>query len=255
MEQFHNIKNRKGNDKMENIIEITNLTKIYKNKIKALENINLTINKGEKVTIFGPNGAGKTTLIKTIGMFIIPDRGKIKIKGYDTQKEEKKIKKMITISTANERSFYYRLSLEENLKFFGMLNNITGKELKKKVEKGLKEMGLYENRKIKYMEASTGMKRRLNLARALIKEAEIYLLDEPTNGVDIETKIKIYEIMEELSQKGKTIILASHEVSEIEKTDRIIVLKKGKVVADKKTEEILKKTTKENEERLLELIK
>ncbi|WP_156168756.1 ABC transporter ATP-binding protein [Marinitoga sp. 1197] len=240
---------------MENIIEITNLTKIYKNKIKALENINLTINKGEKVTIFGPNGAGKTTLIKTIGMFIIPDRGKIKIKGYDTQKEEKKIKKMITISTANERSFYYRLSLEENLKFFGMLNNITGKELKKKVEKGLKEMGLYENRKIKYMEASTGMKRRLNLARALIKEAEIYLLDEPTNGVDIETKIKIYEIMEELSQKGKTIILASHEVSEIEKTDRIIVLKKGKVVADKKTEEILKKTTKENEERLLELIK
>ncbi|WP_254867739.1 ATP-binding cassette domain-containing protein, partial [Marinitoga sp. 1154] len=141
MEQFHNIKNRKGNDKMENIIEITNLTKIYKNKIKALENINLTINKGEKVTIFGPNGAGKTTLIKTIGMFIIPDRGKIKIKGYDTQKEEKKIKKMITISTANERSFYYRLSLEENLKFFGMLNNITGKELKKKVEKGLKEMG------------------------------------------------------------------------------------------------------------------
>ncbi|NUV00571.1 multidrug ABC transporter ATP-binding protein, partial [Marinitoga sp. 1154] len=123
------------------MIEITNLTKIYKNKIKALENINLTINKGEKVTIFGPNGAGKTTLIKTIGMFIIPDRGKIKIKGYDTQKEEKKIKKMITISTANERSFYYRLSLEENLKFFGMLNNITGKELKKKVEKGLKEMG------------------------------------------------------------------------------------------------------------------
>ncbi|NUV00580.1 multidrug ABC transporter ATP-binding protein, partial [Marinitoga sp. 1154] len=156
---------------------------------------------------------------------------------------------------ANERSFYYRLSLEENLKFFGMLNNITGKELKKKVEKGLKEMGLYENRKIKYMEASTGMKRRLNLARALIKEAEIYLLDEPTNGVDIETKIKIYEIMEELSQKWKTIILASHDVSEIEKTDRIIVLKKGKVVADKKTEEILKKTTKENEERLLELIK
>nr|WP_272481039.1 ATP-binding cassette domain-containing protein [Marinitoga sp. 1155] len=65
-----------------------NLTKIYKNKIKALENINLTINKGEKVTIFGPNGAGKTTLIKTIGMFIIPDRGKIKIKGYDTQKDD-----------------------------------------------------------------------------------------------------------------------------------------------------------------------
>ncbi|KLO24388.1 ATP-binding cassette domain-containing protein [Marinitoga sp. 1155] len=64
------------------------MTKIYKNKIKALENINLTINKGEKVTIFGPNGAGKTTLIKTIGMFIIPDRGKIKIKGYDTQKDD-----------------------------------------------------------------------------------------------------------------------------------------------------------------------
>ncbi|WP_052913274.1 ATP-binding cassette domain-containing protein [Marinitoga sp. 1155] len=116
-------------------------------------------------------------------------------------------------------------------------------------------MGLYENRKIKYMEASTGMKRRLNIVRALIKEAEIYLLDEPTNGVDIETKIKIYEIMEELSQKGKTIILANHDVSEIEKTDRIIVLKKGKIVADEKTEEILKKTTKENEERLLELIK
>ncbi|APT76471.1 multidrug ABC transporter ATP-binding protein [Marinitoga sp. 1137] len=240
---------------MEKIIEIKNLTKIYKNGIKALENINLTINRGEKITIFGPNGAGKTTLIKTIGMFIIPDKGEITIKGYDIKKESKQIKKLISIATSNERSFYYRLSLEENLNFFGMLNNLTGKELKKKVEKGLKEMGLYETRKIKYMEASTGMKRRLNLARALIKEAEIYLLDEPTNGVDIETKMKIYEIMEELSQKGKTIILASHDVSEIEKTDRIVVLKKGKITADKKTGEILEKTTRKNEEKLLELIK
>ncbi|WP_129407796.1 ABC transporter ATP-binding protein [Marinitoga lauensis] len=240
---------------METIIEIKNLTKIYKNRIKALKNINLTINRGEKITIFGPNGAGKTTLIKTIGMFIIPDEGEIKIKGYDIKKEVKQIKKLISIATSNERSFYYRLSLEENLNFFGMLNNLTGKELKKKVEKGLKEMGLYENRKIKYMEASTGMKRRLNLARALIKEAEIYLLDEPTNGVDIETKIKIYEIMEELSKNGKTIILASHDVSEIEKTDRIVVLKKGEIITDRKTGELLEKTTRKNEERLLELIK
>ncbi|WP_129408294.1 ABC transporter ATP-binding protein [Marinitoga lauensis] len=240
---------------METIIEIKNLTKIYKNGIKALKNINLTINRGEKITIFGPNGAGKTTLIKTIGMFIIPDDGEIKIKGDDIKKESKQIKKLISIATSNERSFYYRLSLEENLNFFGMLNNLTGKELKKKVEKGLKEMGLYKNRKIKYMEASTGMKRRLNLARALIKEAEIYLLDEPTNGVDIETKIKIYEIMEELSKNGKTIILASHDVSEIEKTDRIVVLKKGEITADRKTEELLEKTTRKNEERLLELIK
>ncbi|KAF2955605.1 ABC transporter ATP-binding protein [Marinitoga sp. 38H-ov] len=240
---------------METIIEIKNLTKIYKNGIKALKNINLTINRGEKITIFGPNGAGKTTLIKTIGMFIIPDEGEIKIKGYDIKKEVKQIKKLISIATSNERSFYYRLSLEENLNFFGMLNNLTGKELKKKVEKGLKEMGLYENRKIKYMEASTGMKRRLNLARALIKEAEIYLLDEPTNGVDIETKMKIYEIMEELSKNGKTIILASHDVSEIEKTDRIVVLKKGEITTDRKTEELLEKTTRKNEERLLELIK
>ncbi|WGS64119.1 ABC transporter ATP-binding protein [Marinitoga aeolica] len=240
---------------MEKIIEIKNLTKIYKNGIKALKNINLTINRGEKVTIFGSNGAGKTTLIKTIGMFIIPDDGEIKIKEYDIKKESKQIKKLISIATSNERSFYYRLNLEENLNFFGMLNNLTGKELKKKVEKGLKEMGLYENRKIKYMEASTGMKRRLNLARALIKEAEIYLLDEPTNGVDIETKMKIYEIMEELSKNGKTIILASHDVSEIEKTDRIVVLKKGEITADIKTEELLEKTTRKNEERLLELIK
>ncbi|WP_165143931.1 ABC transporter ATP-binding protein [Marinitoga sp. 38H-ov] len=240
---------------MEKIIEIKNLTKIYKNGIKALKNINLTINRGEKITIFGSNGAGKTTLIKTIGMFIIPDDGEIKIKGYDVKKESKQIKKLISIATSNERSFYYRLNLEENLNFFGMLNNLTGKELKKKVEKGLKEMGLYENRKIKYMEASTGMKRRLNLARALIKEAEIYLLDEPTNGVDIETKMKIYEIMEELSKNGKTIILASHDVSEMEKTDRIVVLKKGEITADIKTDELLEKTTRKNEERLLELIK
>jgi len=240
---------------MEKIIEIKNLTKIYKNGIKALKNINLTINRGEKITIFGSNGAGKTTLIKTIGMFIIPDDGEIKIKGYDVKKESKQIKKLISIATSNERSFYYRLNLEENLNFFGMLNNLTGKELKKKVEKGLKEMGLYENRKIKYMEASTGMKRRLNLARALIKEADIYLLDEPTNGVDIETKMKIYEIMEELSKNGKTIILASHDVSEMEKTDRIVVLKKGEITADIKTDELLEKTTRKNEERLLELIK
>jgi ABC-2 type transport system ATP-binding protein len=234
------------------MIEIKNISKTYKNNIKALKNINLYIKKGEKIALLGANGAGKTTLLKTISSFILPDSGEIIINGKNTRKYKNVVNKEISIITSNERSFYYRLSLFENLIFFGMLNNLIGRELKYKVNLVLEQVNLLKDKNIKYMEASTGMKRRLNLARGLLKSANIYLFDEPTSGVDIETKIKIFKMIEQLSAENKTIIIATHDISEIKQTSKIITMNNG-VITGEYTSNVFNNIN--DEEKLLELIK
>ncbi|MDO7976481.1 ATP-binding cassette domain-containing protein [Oceanotoga teriensis] len=233
------------------MINISNVSKIYKNKILALNNINLKINNGEKIALIGSNGAGKTTFLKIIASFILPDKGKI----YINNKESFKQFKEISIITSNERSFYYRLTLEENLIFFGMLNNITGKKLKNKVEEVLEKVNLLEQKKIKYMEASTGMKRKLNIARGLLKDSNIYLFDEPTIGIDIESKIKILKIINEIHSENKIILIATHDLLEIKQTKKIIAMKKGKIKTILKTSDFLKKNSNDEEKAILNLIR
>jgi len=217
---------------VKNVLEIKEIKKRYKNGIKALKGVSVKVRKGEKVAFFGENGAGKTTLLKIIATFLIPDSGKILLNDVDLLKNQKYAKEKITISTGIERSFYYRLTVKQNLEFFGMLNGMLGKELKTKIEKVIEEVGLTEFKNVKYMELSKGLKRRLDIARALMKEAEVYIFDEPTSGIDIKTRYKIYEIVERLTKRKKIILLATHEIDELKKMDRIIVLKRGEKITE-----------------------
>ncbi|QTA38009.1 ATP-binding cassette domain-containing protein [Thermosipho ferrireducens] len=214
------------------MLVIRQIRKKYKNGIEALKGIDIKIKRGEKIALFGENGAGKTTLLKIIATFLIPDDGKVTLDGIDLFKNQKYAKKMISISTGIERSFYYRLTVKQNLEFFGILNGLLGKDLRLTVEKVITETGLTEYKNIKYMELSKGLKRRLDIARALMKEAEVYIFDEPTSGVDIKTRNEIHNLVEKLVQRKKIILFATHEIEELKKMDRIIILKRGEKLGE-----------------------
>jgi ABC-2 type transport system ATP-binding protein len=213
------------------MIETENLTKIYKANVVANDSISLTIGKDEIFTLLGPNGAGKTTLIKILATLVLPTSGTARVNGYDILKEENKVRRSIGLSTGRERSFYFRLTGQQNLEFFGALQGLRGRGLKARVEHLLKTLGLWEHKDRKYMKYSSGMKKRLSLARALLPDPPVLLLDEPTSGIDPSSTGDIHQMIRELKDDGKTILLATHDMRDSEKlSDRIGILKEGRLI-------------------------
>ncbi|WP_231556055.1 ATP-binding cassette domain-containing protein [Thermotoga neapolitana] len=148
------------------MLEVIDVWKKYPPKTQALREVSFEAEEGSITAVFGENGSGKTTLLKVIASFLIPDRGKVLIDSVNIVEKPSFAVEKVSISTGYERSFYYRLSVEENLKFFGMLNDLLGKTLKRETERVMKELGLLECRKKRYMELSTGYKKRVDVARA-----------------------------------------------------------------------------------------
>lgn len=213
------------------MIETETLSKIYKANIVANDSISLVIRKGEIFVLLGPNGAGKTTLIKILATLVLPTFGTAKVNNYDILREEGKVRQSIGLSTGRERSFYFRLTGKQNLEFFGALQGLKGRELKARVEHLLREFGLYEHRDHKYMKYSNGMKKKLSLTRALLTDPPVLLLDEPASGIDPSSAHDIHQIIRELRDSGKTILLTTHDMHEAEKlSDRIGILKEGRLI-------------------------
>lgn len=201
-----------------------------KKEVTALSNINIQIKKGELVGLLGPNGAGKTTLIKILCTLVLPSSGKAFIHGYEVEKDERKIKKIIGLCIHDERSFYWRLTGRQNLRFFAKLNNISGKEAEEGVKHLLEFVGLAHEADRVFKDYSTGMRQKLAIARGLLTNPEIIFMDEPTNGLDPVTAHKlIHFIREKLVEEGlKTVVFASHNLHEVEiLCDRIIEVDKG----------------------------
>ncbi|MGL4589552.1 MAG: ABC transporter ATP-binding protein [Mycoplasmatales bacterium] len=209
-------------------IEINNLTKVFENKnraFRAVEEINFTVNSGEIVTLLGPNGAGKTTIIKMIVGILTPTSGEIIINNSAAQQS-----KQFGIAFGGDQGFYNQASALENLQFFAKLAKIDKQELKKQIPDVLKQVDLFDNRHQMVGEFSRGMKQRLHLARALLGEPDILLLDEPTIGLDLEIAHQIREIILKLKSKEKCILLTSHVLNDIETlSDKIILLGNGKI--------------------------
>lgn len=214
------------------MLEVIDVWKKYPPKTQALRGVSFEAEEGSITAVFGENGSGKTTLLKVIASFLIPDRGKVLIDSVNIVEKPSFAVERVSISTGYERSFYYRLSVEENLKFFGMLNDLLGRTLKRETERVMKELSLLECRKKRYMELSTGYKKRVDVARALMKKASIYIFDEPCSGVDLRTRLKIHEIMRGLKENGRIVIFASHDLEDLKIADRVIVLKKGEKVLE-----------------------
>ncbi|MGL4848217.1 MAG: ATP-binding cassette domain-containing protein [Clostridium sp.] len=217
------------------IIEVENIYKDYGNHI-AVDGLSLDVKKGEILGILGPNGAGKSTLIGMICGLIKKTKGDItyeeNIKKVDAWKENIGV-------VPQDFAIYFDLTAEENVNFFCSLYGFKGKELKKRVDRTLEFVGLTEVRKKKAAEFSGGMKRRLNIACAIAHEPKLIIMDEPTVGIDPQSRNHILKSVLKLREEGATIIYTSHYMEEVDMLcDRIIIVDKGKKIAEGSSDEL-----------------
>lgn len=217
------------------IIEINNLSKKYKDLV-AVNSLNLSIKKGDVHGVLGPNGAGKSTLISCIVGLNIPDSGGVV---YEGESSIKKWSENIGY-VPQELAIYPELSAYDNIKFFASLYGLKGGELEKKVRQSLDFVGLTDVKDKKSSEFSGGMKRRLNLACAITHSPKLIIMDEPTVGIDPQSRNRILENVKQLNQQGVTVIYTTHYMEEVEAIcNTITVLDKGNVIANGTKEEIM----------------
>ena len=214
----------------EHIIQTINLTKEY-GDIKAVDDVSLKIGKGEIFGLLGPNGAGKTTIINILVGLSLPSSGTAKIAGYDVTKHPIEIKKRLGIA-AQDSYFDHHLSLKDNLFYHGLLYGLPRKELKKRVDTALQWSKLEKYKNKKFQQLSGGMQRRLVVARAMLSNPEILLLDEPTTGLDPQTRRHLWEFIKNLKEAGKTVLLTTHYMEEADiLCDRIAIIDHGMIIA------------------------
>jgi len=217
---------------MTNVIELHSVSKKYAKSARfSLEDINLNIKKGEKLGVFGPNGAGKTTLMSILCRIIPQTSGDVFYKNEGENVSNKSFLNSIGY-VPQDFSFYPELSPYQNLRYFGTLYGIQKNELTSRIEQLLAVLGLHNVMHKKVQTFSGGMKRRVNLAIGIINNPSILFLDEPTVGVDVQSKNAIMAYLEELNKKGTTIIYTSHHLNEAEEfCDTIVLLDHGKLIA------------------------
>jgi ABC-2 type transport system ATP-binding protein len=198
---------------------------------KAVNGVSFTIHKGEIFGLLGPNGAGKTTTIRMLSTVLEPDRGDVTIGGYSIRHDADAVRALIGVCP-QELALYQDLSALDNMVFFGRMVGLDGKEAKVQATANLKLMGLADRAKGKISKFSGGMKRRINLAIALMGNPELLFLDEPTVGIDPQSRNNIYETIESLRDKGMTILYTTHYMEEANRLcDRIAIIDGGQIIA------------------------
>lgn len=213
-----------------NIIEVKDLVKEFKG-LRAVDNITFSVKENEIFGFLGPNGAGKTTTINIICTLLSKTSGEITLNGYDAARERNKIRNCIGI-VFQDPSLDDRLTALENLHFHGLLYNIPRNELKKRSEEVLEIVDLISRKNSLVMTYSGGMRRRLEIARGLLHYPKVLFLDEPTLGLDPQTRNKIWDYIIKLKKnKNITIFLTSHYMEETEICDRIAIIDNGKIIA------------------------
>ncbi len=203
--------------------------------VEALKGVSFRIYRGEVFGLLGPNGAGKTTTVKILSTLLLPDSGVATVLGYDVVKEAVEVRRRIGVSLTVEKGFFWKLTGRENLMYFGMLYGMDGAELKQRVQKMLELVGLEElgsSDKL-YEEYSLGMKARLSIARALLTDPELLILDEPTLGLDPPSARLLRELLIKVAhQEGKTVLITTHNMFEAEiMCDRLAIINEGTIVA------------------------
>ena len=223
----------------ENLISINNLSKTYKNGLKALNNVSLNIKKGEILAMLGPNGAGKTTLISIICGIVTPSSGKVNVDGFDIINDYRQTRSKIGLVPQE-------LTLEN---FETVFNNVSftrglyGKAPDPKyIESVLKKLSLWDKKDNILRQLSGGMKRRVLIAKALSHKPSILFLDEPTAGVDVELRKDMWKSVEALRESGVTIILTTHYIEEAEAiADRVAVINNGEIIVVDQKKDLLNK--------------
>jgi len=213
-----------------NVVETKNLTKFYGNEC-AVDKINFSIKKGEIFGLLGPNGAGKTTTVSMLSCLIKPTNGDAIICGYSILSKSLDVKKRIGV-VPQDIALYPTLTAKENLIFWGQMYGFYGKDLKSRVDKVLEIVSLKDRQNDLIKKYSGGMKRRINIAVGLLASPELLILDEPTVGVDPQSRINILETLKNLNSNGLTILYTSHYMEEVEFLCKTIaIMDLGKIIA------------------------
>lgn len=226
---------------MTEYLSIKNLRKVYNDNGRefiALDDVSFNINRGEIVALLGPNGAGKTTIVSIIGGYLLPTSGSVIVDGQDIIKSRSRDN--IGVSFGGDLGFYGRATAKQNLSFFADLAKIPYRKQKKEIERVLDLVDLTSDMNNKVQFFSKGMKQRMHIARALLGDPKLILLDEPTDGLDVEIATNIRKVIKALAQTNTSILLTSHMMSEVEAlSNQIILLGAGKIYAKGTVEEII----------------
>lgn len=219
------------------VIEIKNLVKKYDDTV-AVDNISLSIEEGEIYGILGPNGAGKSTAISIICSLLHATTGEVLVLGEDIKKNSLKVKKQLGL-VPQSIALYRDFTAYENVKFFGELYGLRGRKLKESIDSALEFTGLLEMKNKKTKEFSGGMIRRLNIACAIIHNPKVLIMDEPTVGIDAQSRNHIIQSVKNLNKKGVTIVYTTHYMEEAEALcSKIAIIDQGKIIVEGSKEEL-----------------
>ena len=235
----------------ETLLHVSKVYKSYgKSAVPSLAGIDFTVAKGEIVGIFGPNGAGKTTLISILCSILEPTLGSV-VYHLEGEKSPREIRSKLGF-VPQDFSFFPELTAKQNLSYFGNLFNLKKEDLAQKIDDLLQKVGLFHVKNQKVSTFSGGMKRRLNLIISLLHDPSVLFLDEPTVGVDVQSKIAIMSLLQELNRQGTTIIYTSHHLKEAEEfCNQIILIDHGKIIASETLTNLLREHEVGNLEELI----
>jgi ABC-2 type transport system ATP-binding protein len=196
----------------------------------ALRDFSLSIPTGEVISLLGPNGSGKSTTLRLISTVLLPDRGAVSVNGVTTQLDAQAVRRQVGFALASERSFFARLTVRENLMFFATLEDIPWRDRGVRADAVLAQVRLEEHSGKQVMKLSSGMHQRLGIARALIKNPRVLLLDEPSRSLDPAAANQLSELLGNLAGRGITIVLVTHNFAEaVAVSDRIAILQHGEL--------------------------
>ncbi|HOK42261.1 MAG TPA: ATP-binding cassette domain-containing protein [Thermoclostridium caenicola] len=223
------------------MLELNGLTKRFGN-VTAVDNLTFTVQKGEIFGLLGENGAGKTTTLRMLATMLKPTSGTARLAGFDVVRSPEEVRRRVGFLFGGESGLYDRLTVYENIQYFGELNDMHPREIKKRIEElaDIFDMKDFLNKRAGKL--SKGMRQKASFARAIIHNPDVLLLDEPTSGLDVGAMREVQAFLKVQKEKGKTILFSSHTMSEVEKLcDRIAVIHKGSLVDMGSTDELLKK--------------
>lgn len=238
------------------MISLNNVTKKFDDKTATYE-LNFKINEGEIFGLLGENGAGKTTTLRMLATMLKPTSGNITVCGFDTVKQDSKVRENIGIMFGGETGLYDRLTAKENIEYFGMLYDMDKNKLDEQIKKISKilEMDEYIDKRVANF--SKGMKQKVAFARTIIHNPKVLLLDEPTSGLDVTAAVQVHEFIKSCKKEGRTVVFSSHTMSEVEKLcDRVAIIHKGKLIDLDTLDNLRVKYNEDNLEKLFtDLIK
>lgn len=220
------------------MLETDKLTKQFKDTV-AVDDVSLVLKRGESVGLLGPNGAGKSTAIAMISTLMKPSSGDVRLNGKSVLKKPDEMRRVLGV-VPQKIALYEELSAYENLKFFGRLYGLSGNKLEQRIDYVLELVGLTDRKKELVKNYSGGMQRRVNLAAAMMHEPEVLIMDEPTVGIDPQSRNHLLETIRKLNRdEGMTVLYTSHYMEEVEKLcDRVYIMDHGKVIAEGTKEEL-----------------